>query len=133
MDIIVTAADLGDLLKTALAGGPNVSVVKQTMDLVQECVVNWHGKHFVVVFSKSRGKLITAYAKPAKRKNKLKVGRPATGGRLQLWRTAMSEKPQCPECGHFVNSYFDHIHIDCEHDMTEEEIAELLREAEEKK
>lgn len=38
-------------------------------------------------------------------------------------------KPQCPECGHFVDSYFDHVHIDCEHDMTEEEIAELLREA----
>lgn len=35
---------------------------------------------------------------------------------------------QCPVCGHFVDGYFDHIAIDCEHDMTGAEIAALLAE-----
>ena len=35
---------------------------------------------------------------------------------------------QCPWCGHFVSSFFDHISIACEHDMTEAEIAALLAE-----
>ena len=38
---------------------------------------------------------------------------------------------RCPTCGHTVGSIFDHVHIDCEHDMSEEEIAELLRQADE--
>ena len=31
-----------------------------------------------------------------------------------------------PQCGHVVQGYFDHVAIDCEHDMTDEEIAALL-------
>lgn len=34
---------------------------------------------------------------------------------------------RCPECGHQVREFFDHIAIECEHDMTETKIAELLR------
>lgn len=37
---------------------------------------------------------------------------------------------QCPTCGHFVQSIFDHVHIECEHDMTEDEINALLQAAE---
>jgi len=76
LEIDVTLADLGELLRVAQAGGPNVQVVKQVMDLVQECVVNWRGKHFVVVYNKSRGKLITAFAKQRKSNKKLRAGRP---------------------------------------------------------
>jgi len=39
----------------------------------------------------------------------------------------MAEIIRCPECGHVVQSYFDHVDIDCEHDMTEEEITALMR------
>lgn len=39
----------------------------------------------------------------------------------------MAREIRCPECGHVVESYFDHIDIDCEHDMTEQEIADLRR------
>lgn len=41
----------------------------------------------------------------------------------------MTKTIRCPECGHIVKSYFDHIDIDCEHDMTPEEIAELMKKA----
>jgi hypothetical protein len=37
---------------------------------------------------------------------------------------------RCPNCGHKVESFFDHVHIDCEHDMTEQEIARLIQDAE---
>jgi hypothetical protein len=37
---------------------------------------------------------------------------------------------QCPTCGHFVKTIFDHLTIDCESDMTVEEIAILLLESE---
>lgn len=33
---------------------------------------------------------------------------------------------RCPRCGHRVHAYFDHIAIDCAHDMTPKQIAELL-------
>jgi hypothetical protein len=36
---------------------------------------------------------------------------------------------RCPHCGHPVESFFDHIDIDCEHDMTPEQIAALRAEA----
>ena len=39
---------------------------------------------------------------------------------------------QCPECGHKVDDFFDHIAIDCSHDMSEEEISVLLRQQEER-
>lgn len=42
----------------------------------------------------------------------------------------MGVRVQCPKCGHFVVSYFDHIDIDCEHDMEPEEIDALMKEAE---
>lgn len=44
----------------------------------------------------------------------------------------MSEHPKtvrCPECGHVVAEFFDHVAIDCEHDMTDDEIQQLLNEA----
>lgn len=34
--------------------------------------------------------------------------------------------PQCPNCGHPVPDIFHHVAIDCEHDMTPEEIDALL-------
>ena len=46
------------------------------MDLVQDLTVNWRGKHFYVVWSKSRNKLITVMAKKRKRKHKVRGGRP---------------------------------------------------------
>lgn len=36
---------------------------------------------------------------------------------------------RCPTCGHPVESIFDHLGIECEHDMTEAEIAKLIEEA----
>lgn len=36
---------------------------------------------------------------------------------------------RCPTCGHRVQMVFDHIGIECEHDMTEEQIALLIRQA----
>lgn len=33
---------------------------------------------------------------------------------------------RCPTCGHKVQSIFDHLDIECEHDMTEAEIKHLL-------
>lgn len=36
---------------------------------------------------------------------------------------------RCPTCGHPVESIFDHIAIDCEHDMTEEEATKLMKES----
>ncbi len=33
---------------------------------------------------------------------------------------------RCPTCGHEVKSIFDHIDIDCEHDMSPLEISRLL-------
>jgi hypothetical protein len=77
MDIEIGPSDLGDLLRVVRAGGPMISVLRQSMDLVQELEVSWRGKHFVVVYSKSRDKLITAYPKAKKRKPKrVKTGRP---------------------------------------------------------
>jgi hypothetical protein len=77
MDIEVGPLDLGDLLRVVRAGGPTISVVRQSMDLVQELEISWRGKNFVVIYSKSRDKLITAYAKAKKRKFKrVKAGRP---------------------------------------------------------
>lgn len=38
----------------------------------------------------------------------------------------MAKIIRCQECGHIVQSAFDHIAIDCEHDMTDEEIAALM-------
>lgn len=76
LEIDVTSTDLGDLLRVAKGGGPNVQVVRQVMDLVQECVVNWRGKHFVVIYSKSRDKLITAFPKKKKPPKRMKSGRP---------------------------------------------------------
>lgn len=38
----------------------------------------------------------------------------------------VARQEQCPTCGHRVKSVFDHIAIDCEHDMTSDEIKELL-------
>jgi hypothetical protein len=77
MDIEVGPLDLGDLLRVVRAGGPTISVIRQSMDLVQELEVSWRGKNFVVIYSKSRDKLITAYPKAKKRKfKKIKVGRP---------------------------------------------------------
>jgi hypothetical protein len=35
---------------------------------------------------------------------------------------------RCPVCGHKVKGYFDHIAIDCAHDMSEKEIEALLAE-----
>lgn len=81
MDIEVTTNDLGDLLRVAMKGGPEVQIVGQKMDLVQECIVNWRGKHFVVMFSKSRGKLITAYPH-----HKRKTGHKMRAGRPRDWR-----------------------------------------------
>lgn len=37
----------------------------------------------------------------------------------------MTKIIRCPQCGHVVESFFDHVDIDCEHDMTPEEIAAL--------
>jgi hypothetical protein len=37
---------------------------------------------------------------------------------------------RCPTCGHPVPSIFHHIGIDCEHDMTAEQIAQRLLDAE---
>jgi hypothetical protein len=36
---------------------------------------------------------------------------------------------RCYTCGHKVYSVFDHVDIDCEHDMTEEEIRKLEEES----
>jgi hypothetical protein len=36
---------------------------------------------------------------------------------------------RCPHCGHQVRDFFDHIGIECEHDMTEQEIERLIRDA----
>jgi hypothetical protein len=41
--------------------------------------------------------------------------------------TADQQTIRCPTCGHPVASIFEHIDIDCEHDMTPEQIADLLR------
>lgn len=43
----------------------------------------------------------------------------------------MTDTPtqRCPTCGHPVASIFDHIHIDCAHDMTAGQIARLLHDA----
>lgn len=32
----------------------------------------------------------------------------------------------CPTCGHPVQSIFDHLDIECEHDMTEDQIGALV-------
>ena len=32
----------------------------------------------------------------------------------------------CPQCGHPVEGFFDHIDIDCSHDMSQREIDDLL-------
>ncbi len=37
---------------------------------------------------------------------------------------------QCPMCGWYVESIFDHIDIDCDHEMSEAEVQELLDEVE---
>lgn len=42
-------------------------------------------------------------------------------------------KKQCPTCGWPVQSIFDHVHIECDHDMTQKEIKELLDDAERRK
>ena len=36
---------------------------------------------------------------------------------------------RCPTCGHKVESIFDHVHIECEADMTDAEIARLIQDA----
>lgn len=36
---------------------------------------------------------------------------------------------RCPRCGHRVPDFFYHVAIDCEHDMTEVEIEQLLKDA----
>jgi hypothetical protein len=87
LDINVSKSDLGDLARAVKAGGPNVEIIKQTMDLVQECVLNWRGKHFVVIYSKSRDKLITAYPKQKKPKKKLPADRPKDWRSDKDWRT----------------------------------------------
>lgn len=75
LEIDITPSDLGELLSVVRAGGVNVQVIRQEMDLMQECVVNWRGKHFIVIYNKSRNKLVTAFAKKTKLP-KIKTGRP---------------------------------------------------------
>lgn len=87
LDIDVGPADLGNLLRVIHDGGPNVSVIRQLMDLQQHLVVNWRGKHFVVIYSKTRDRLITAYPQRKKRpKKKIMVSRPRD------WRGSLSEE-----------------------------------------
>jgi len=87
MDIDIGPTDLGCLLRVVNEGGPNVKVVRQFLDLIKEAVVSWRGKHFVVVYSKSRNKLITAYPKSKKRpKQKVRSGRPKD------WRAANDQE-----------------------------------------
>lgn len=77
MDLAVTQGDMAELLRFIQAGGPNVEVIRQRMDLTQELVVNWRGKHFNVVWSKSSNKLITVWLKTKKSKQfKVQKGRP---------------------------------------------------------
>ncbi len=76
LEIEVGPADLGDLLRMVREGGPNVTITRQSMDLQQELAVNWRGKHFVVIYSKGRDRLITAYPKQKKRPKKVRAGRP---------------------------------------------------------
>lgn len=79
LSLEITQGDLKELLEFVRKGGPNISVVGQKMDLVQELAVNWRGKHFVVVWSKSRNKLITVIPKKKKKKQNVRVGRPRDG------------------------------------------------------
>lgn len=61
LDIKIGPNDLGELAQVVRAGGPNVKVNKQVMEAVLHCTVDWRGKHFTVLFSKSRDQIITAY------------------------------------------------------------------------
>ena len=42
----------------------------------------------------------------------------------------MKHETHCPTCGHIVTSIFDHVDIDCNADMTIEEINKLVDEDE---
>ena len=40
-----------------------------------------------------------------------------------------NEDNRCPTCGYEVETIFSHVDINCEHDMAEQEIRKLEREA----
>lgn len=46
--------------------------------------------------------------------------------------TTIARPVRCPQCGHIVPYFFYHVDIDCEHDMTEAQIARLVQDAEDK-
>lgn len=52
---------------------------------------------------------------------------------MRLTLVTDEPKKQCPTCGWPVQSIFDHVHIECDHDMTQKEIKELLDDAERRK
>ena len=84
MDIEVGHAELGDLLRLVQDGGPNISVTRQSMELLQEIKVLWRGKEFHVIYNRTAGRLVTAYAKSGKRFKPKRV----PGLRPKDWRMA---------------------------------------------
>lgn len=44
----------------------------------------------------------------------------------QIERFGRKSAGRCPDCGHKIKDFFDHIAIECNADMSEQEIASLL-------
>lgn len=88
-DIQVGPNELGELKRMVRDGDRNAKVTKTRFDSVVEAEVCFMGRHFVVIYNKSRDHLITAYLKRSK-KAKAKYA----GPRKSDWRRAALDEMQ---------------------------------------
>jgi hypothetical protein len=89
LDLEVGPTELGVLANMIKTKDRNVRIVKQRMDCVLECEVQFMGKHFICIYNASRNSLVTAYPK---RKKKHKVLKAKTKPpRQKSWRDEMTD------------------------------------------
>ncbi|MCM8735938.1 hypothetical protein M5E06_17540 [Azospirillum sp. A1-3] len=77
-DIQVGPNELGELKRMVRDGDRNAKITKTRMESIAEAEVSFMGRHFIVVYNKSRDHLITAYLKRSK-KSRNKYAGPRKG------------------------------------------------------
>lgn len=88
-DLQVGPNELGELKRMVRDGDRHAKITKTRMESVQEAEVSFMGRHFVVIYNKSRDTLITAYLKRSK-KSKSKYA----GPRKSDWKRAALDEMQ---------------------------------------
>ncbi len=67
LEVQVTTDDLNEIMQLIQSGDSRVRLLRTFMHRVEECMIIWRGREFIVVWNRSTRRLVTAYPKEKKR------------------------------------------------------------------